>query len=87
MNLKKKRTIAVHINDDGEIESIQRTKEPYYLRDDFPKWLCERVALVRLSNIGELIMSPFQARYINPRYMILYLSNKEYTEIGKLIGT
>jgi hypothetical protein len=79
--------LAIHLTRDGEIESVQRDKEPAFLRKEFPKWVQERVALVKMLDKGDMIDKPFPALYVNPAYILLWVNKKELTEIGKLIGT
>lgn len=79
--------VAIHLTKDGGIESIQRDKEPAFLRKEFPEWIQERVALVKMLEVGELVEDPFAAMHVNPLYIIMWLNKKELTEIGKLIGT
>lgn len=79
--------VAIHLDTDGEIKAVQRDKEPAFLHKDFPKWVCERVAMVKMLDVGESVEDPFAAMHINPLYIIMWLNKKELTEIGKLIGT
>lgn len=78
--------ITVHLDDDGNITSVQRAKEPQYISGDYPKWLKERVALVKMADIGKMVVT-LKAIKITSQYIILYLSKKELTEVGKLLGT
>lgn len=78
--------VTVHLDDGGNITSVQRAKEPQYISGDYPKWLKERVALVKMANIGEMVVT-LKALKISQQYIILYLSKKELTEVGKLLGT
>ena len=86
MTLSTTNVITVHLDDEGNITSVQRAKEPQYISGDYPKWLKERVALVKMTNIGEMVLA-LKAMKITSQYIILYLSKKELTEIGKLLGT
>ena len=79
--------VAIHLTKEGDIESVQRDKEPAFLRKEFPKWIQERVAMVRMLDLGETIEDPFAAMYVNNLYILMWLNKKEHTEIGKLIGT
>lgn len=78
--------VSVHLDGEGNITSIQREKEPQYISGDYPKWLRERVALIKLIEGNNSAIS-LKAMKINPQYFILYLSKKELTEVGKLLGT
>ena len=78
--------VTVHLDDEGNITSLQRAKEPQYISGDYPKWLRERVALVKMADIGKMVVT-LKAIKITSQYIILYLSKKELTEIGKLLGT
>lgn len=79
--------VAIHLTSEGEIEAVQRDKEPAFLRKEFPKWIRERVAMIKILDVGEGIEEPFAAMHINPSYIIMWVNKKELTEIGKLIGT
>jgi hypothetical protein len=78
--------IVVHLDDMGNITSIQREKEPQYIRGDYPSWLRERIALLRmLDGKGDLVhLKGFK---VNPNYIFLDVTKKELTEVGKLLGT
>lgn len=78
--------VTVHLDDEGNITSLQRAKEPQYISGDYPKWLRERVALVKMADIGKMVVT-LKAIKITSQYIILYLSKKELTEVGKLLGT
>jgi hypothetical protein len=78
--------VTVHLDDEGNITSLQRAKEPQYISGDYPKWLKERVALVKMADIGKMV-DTLKALKITSQYIILYLSKKELTEVGKLLGT
>jgi hypothetical protein len=78
--------VTVHLDDEGNISSLQRAKEPQYISGDYPKWLRERVALVKMADIGKMVVT-LKAIKITSQYIILYLSKKELTEVGKLLGT
>jgi len=90
MSMSKRKgysAVAIHLTKDGGIEAVQRDKEPAFLREEFPKWIQERVALVKMLEVGEAVETPFAAMYVNPKYIIMWINKKELTEIGKLIGT
>ena len=78
--------LVVHLDDTGNIISIQREKEPQYIRGNYPSWLRERVALLRmLDGKGDLVhLKGFK---VNPNYIFLDVTKKELTEVGKLLGT
>jgi len=78
--------LVVHLDDTGNINSIQREKEPQYISGDYPKWLRERVALLRmLDERGDLVhLKGFK---VNQNYIFLNVTKKELTEVGKLLGT
>ena len=78
--------IVVHLDDTGNITSIQREKEPQYIRGNYPSWLRERIALLRmLDGKGDLVhLKGFK---VNPNYIFLGVTKKELTEVGKLLGT
>ena len=79
-------TVVVHLDNTGNITSIQRAKEPQYIRGNFPSWLRERVALLRMleGKGGSVHLKGYK---VNPNYLFLDVTKKELTEVGKLLGT
>jgi hypothetical protein len=80
-----KSVVAVHLDMDGNISAIQRSQEPQYITENYPVWLRERVALIRMAEAGTIIKD-IKALKVNSNYYLLHLSKKEHTEIGKLLG-
>ena len=86
MTTSANNVVTVHLDDEGNITSLQRAREPQYISGEYPKWLKERVALVKMADIGKMVIA-LKALKITSQYILLYLSKKELTEIGKLLGT
>jgi hypothetical protein len=82
----KKNVVVVHLNDEGNISAIQRSLEPQYVTGNYPVWLRERVALLKMADQG-VTLKDIQAYKVNPYYYLLHLTKKELTEIGKMLGT
>jgi hypothetical protein len=78
--------VAVHLDQEGNISAIQRSVEPQYITENYPVWLRERVALVKIAEEGTMVKD-IKALKVNSHYILLHLTKKELTEIGKLLGT
>lgn len=85
-----KTVVIVHLDAEGnKITALQRSQEPQYIINDkgtYPKWLHERVALLKIAEEGTVIIG-IRAIKVNPSYFMLRLSKKEHAEIGQILGT
>jgi hypothetical protein len=80
------KAVAVHLNPWGDIDLVQRDKEPQGLYSNYPDWMVERVALIKMANDrdGQLYRD-LNAMRVNESYFILWLNRSELIQIGKLI--
>ena len=78
--------LVVHLDDTGNITAVQREKEPQYIYGDYPKWLRERVALLRMLE-GEGDVIHLKGLKVNSKYIYLNSTKEELAEVGKILGT
>jgi hypothetical protein len=73
--------VVVHLDLSGEIERVQRRTKPRELYSNYPDWLLERVAFIKMTNNP----SKLSAIKVQDTYFMVWLTRKEYTQLGKLI--
>lgn len=78
--------VTVHINPWGEIDLAQREKHPQGLYSNYPDWMIERVAFIKMANEEDgHVNENLKVVKVNASYFMMWVNRSELIQLGKLI--